>query len=110
MSGRVTNVGITVASDAITAIASGTVTGASPWPSRYATTLSINVIARSEWPFAKLVHCTTEPGVSWTCTETPFSANRSRSWATQIGQLNAPGKTISLMGAILALPHFQSDR
>jgi hypothetical protein len=30
MSGRVTNVGITVASDAITAIASGTVTGASP--------------------------------------------------------------------------------
>ena len=63
LSGRVTNVGITVASDAITAIASGTVNGASPWPSRYATTLSINVIARSEWPFARLVHCTTEPGV-----------------------------------------------
>src|ERR1700741_551546 len=109
MSGCVTNVGIKVASDAMTAIEPGTLSRASPCPSRYATTLSINVIARSEWPLAKLVHWTTEPGVSSTCTETPFSANRPRSCPTQIGQLNAPGKTTSLMGACFSeLPYFSA--
>src|SRR5216684_2541746 len=58
--------------------------------------LSIAVIAMSNLPSMRLVSWNTELGVGVIFTSRPFLAKRPFSWATQIGQLKPPGKTITL--------------
>src|SRR5882672_9930301 len=58
--------------------------------------LSIAVIAMSNLPSMRLVSWNTELGVGVIFTSMPFLSKKPFSLATQIGQLNPPGKTIRL--------------
>jgi hypothetical protein len=61
--------------------------------------LSIAVIAISNFPSIKLVSWKTELGVLVRVTSIPPLAKVPLSCATQIGQLNPPGKTMTETGS-----------